>query len=513
MSSTTFELEQKHSAQVLADRLLGEFGCPFCILQQSDSDHYPLASWELVSGETSCLDLSKLPSETVNEPWFLPSNDQIGRRLAIPFNSAGERFLAVSIDSITWSEEDLRLAGLVSENLRLQQRVAEQEIEADQFAVQVSRDFEELTFLQRMMESLDVASADAQLSDVATSILRQLRPAIEARSLLFISAAETDPRYICVGEAIDLDWFALLRIGQHDYSAGPLVRNRIEDERFPGVGQFVSAEISNRTQPFGWLVAVNRVPSLFCNLDGTKSEAEFGTYEASLLSSATSVMAAYGLNRELLTRKEKLLIDVVRCLVSAIDAKDDYTRGHSIRVAQFARRLATELGWTDERCEKLYMAGLLHDVGKIGVPDEVLKKPGALEADERELIRRHPDYGWTILHQLEELQHVLPGVVHHHEDFDGSGYPDQIAGHEIPVEARVIAVADAYDAMVSDRAYRKGRSHDQALKILREGSGVQWDPEVVAAFESVASQIDQLAKDYRHAPSPQRKPTDDHTAS
>jgi HD-GYP domain-containing protein (c-di-GMP phosphodiesterase class II) len=150
---------------------------------------------------------------------------------------------------------------------------------------------------------------------------------------------------------------------------------------------------------------------------------------------------------------------------------------------------------------------LLHDVGKIGVRDAVLRKPGPLTDEEFEEIKQHPDKGWQILHELVPLQHVLHGVLHHHEQFDGHGYPDQLAGHAIPLHGRILAVCDAYDAMTSDRPYRTGMPQERAESILRSGAGKQWDPELIDAFFRCMPDILQIKQTYRPRPSVQRQPT------
>ncbi|TWT99780.1 Cyclic di-GMP phosphodiesterase response regulator RpfG [Botrimarina colliarenosi] len=174
---------------------------------------------------------------------------------------------------------------------------------------------------------------------------------------------------------------------------------------------------------------------------------------------------------------------------SAIDAKDRYTCGHSDRVARIAVRLAQEMGCEGEALNALYVGGLLHDIGKIGVDDAVLRKSGALTADEYDQIKLHPTLGEQILHGVPGLEPVLPIVRHHHESWDGSGYPDGLALEEIPALARIAAIADAIDAMGSDRPYRKGMPLEDVESTLREGAGKQWDPAVVASYFAARDDI------------------------
>ena len=172
---------------------------------------------------------------------------------------------------------------------------------------------------------------------------------------------------------------------------------------------------------------------------------------------------------------ESLSLHVVQTLADAIDAKDSYTKGHSGRVAEYSREIAKRYGYSPERQEEIYMMGLLHDVGKIGVPDAVINKPGKLNDEEFALIKAHPVRGARILQNIEEMPQLATGARWHHERFDGRGYPDGLAGEEIPEEARIIAVADAYDAMTSNRSYRGVIPQDVVKSELEKGSGTQFD--------------------------------------
>jgi HD-GYP domain-containing protein (c-di-GMP phosphodiesterase class II) len=176
------------------------------------------------------------------------------------------------------------------------------------------------------------------------------------------------------------------------------------------------------------------------------------------------------------------LLGLVRCLTAAIDAKDPYTWGHSERVARIAVGIAHQLGLAAEARSDLYLAGLLHDVGKIGVPDSVLQKAGPLSEEEFAYIRAHPVIGDRLVANVHALNHLRPGVRHHHERWDGKGYPDGLAGEDVPLQARVLAVADSCDAMMSARPYRSALPPVRIDAIMLEGAGSQWDPRVVEAF-------------------------------
>ena len=183
---------------------------------------------------------------------------------------------------------------------------------------------------------------------------------------------------------------------------------------------------------------------------------------------------------------------LARALLEMLEVKDPYTRAHCERVAGHAAHLAAELGCTPGVSERVRLAALLHDLGKLGVPDIVLCKPGPLSAREWGAMRRHPEVGARMLEPLPALADLALYIRHHHEWFDGSapGYPDHLQGPQIPLPSRIIAVADAFEAMTSRRVYRRGRPIDEALEELRAFRGRQFDPDVVDAALSLAEQRD-----------------------
>lgn len=183
---------------------------------------------------------------------------------------------------------------------------------------------------------------------------------------------------------------------------------------------------------------------------------------------------------------QKHYLETVRSLIAAIDAKDSYTKGHQERVAMFSMILARELGLPSREQELLQQAAILHDIGKIGVPEHILRKPASLTPEEFNVIKQHPVIGAEIISPVEFLKDAVPIVLHHHEKFDGTGYPDGIMGLQIPYGARIIAVADAVDAMLSERPYVPARTVEQVRKQLQLCAGTQFDPEIAA----VALKID-----------------------
>ena len=179
---------------------------------------------------------------------------------------------------------------------------------------------------------------------------------------------------------------------------------------------------------------------------------------------------------------KNLFMGSIQMLAGAVDEKDPYTRGHSDRVTKYSMMIAKDMGLDPGFLEILRVSAQLHDVGKIGIDDQVLKKAGPLTPDEYRKIQAHVEIGVTILKDLKKLSHILPGVRHHHESLDGSGYPDRLSGEQIPLEARIIAVADSFDAMSSDRHYRKRLTPMQIDDIFHKGRGQQWDCSVVDAL-------------------------------
>jgi HD-GYP domain-containing protein (c-di-GMP phosphodiesterase class II) len=171
-----------------------------------------------------------------------------------------------------------------------------------------------------------------------------------------------------------------------------------------------------------------------------------------------------------------------------LDLKDINTGVHSTRLAEWALRVARKMEMPEESLYQVEVAALLHDVGKIGVPDSVLKKAGPLTSEERALINRHPEYSWSILRLFPGLEEASLYALHHHEAVDGKGYPAGLKGSDIPLVSRIICVIDAFDAMVSNRCYRQGMQHNEAIARLIRGSGAQFDADVVRAFIPIAEQ-------------------------
>ncbi len=209
------------------------------------------------------------------------------------------------------------------------------------------------------------------------------------------------------------------------------------------------------------------------------------SYDSQLMEATAGMVSSFADNLALYDDLHASFVGSVRSLSAAIDAKDRYTFGHSERVAWMARELAAASGLTLEQCERVHIAGLVHDVGKIGVPEGVLCKPGSLTEQEFAAIKQHPTIGHRILRDIPGFEDILPGVLHHHERYDGRGYPAGLAGEHIPLIARLIGVADTFDAMSSTRSYRPALSRDRVLAEIERCAGTQLDPRVAMLVRSI----------------------------
>jgi len=386
-----------------------------------------------------------------------------------------------------WAAEVLERVGhLVVEQMAGNARIRELEAETQSLSVHVAATYEEISLLHRLTQNLKISESDEDLGRVALEWMQEVLPA-EGLAIQLIPVTDGGEPLAHRGRAESV----LLTFGQCpldnqqfgrlvDYldpraANRPIVVNHATTQEgswpFPEIRQMVIVPLAEGENLFGWLAGFNHV-----------TNSEFGTVEANLLSSVGAILGIHSGNIELYRQQSELLAGVVRALTSAIDAKDPYTCGHSDRVARVSVRLAEELGCDPESVNTIYLSGLLHDIGKIGINDNVLRKPGKLTDSEYEHIKTHVEIGHRILLDLKKLDGVRPVVLHHHESWDGRGYPDGLPNEQIPLAARILAVADSFDAMGSDRPYRKGLPDEKIDEIFRAGAGKQWDPKVVAAF-------------------------------
>ena len=382
-----------------------------------------------------------------------------------------------------WSPHGLRqMSELLLERLADKRRIAEAQRETAGLAQHLSEVYEEISLLHRLMENLKLSKSVEGLGQLALEWVEGLFPA-QALALQLTSGRPAGPEpapdsiLIVRGQCpVDDRQFAeLVRHVSRGAAGQPVVINRGFQSQdgwpCPQVREMILVPLPEGKNLFGWLAAFNHA-------DG----GEFGTREAYLLNSVAAVLGTHCGNTALYRHQAELMAGIIRALTATIDAKDQYTCGHSDRVARIAVRLAQELHCDPATVEMVNLAGQLHDIGKIGVNDSVLRKPGKLTDEEYRHIQRHPEIGHRILRDMKGLDAILPAILHHHEAWDGTGYPGKLHQDEIPLIARIVAVADAFDAMASNRPYRKGMSDERIDQIFHSGADAQWDPQVVAAL-------------------------------
>ncbi|MBU1897519.1 HD domain-containing protein [Myxococcota bacterium] len=293
-------------------------------------------------------------------------------------------------------------------------------------------------------------------------------------------------------EGIDWPSAALCAAGEAD-EAGPLSFEDLKpaalalEEAILAVDgrAFELLEVTPRTEPITSLLIsplTARGERLGVLVAARRGVQPFGEGDRKLLKIVADRVGVTAQNAQLIERLERSFQHTIEVLITALEEKDRYTAGHSNRVAEYARWIAEELGLPPREVELIHRSGRLHDIGKLLIRSEDLNKPSALTREELARFRKHPEYGEQLLKPIPTFREVIPGVAEHHESFDGTGYPRGLAGEEISLMARIMAVADAYDAMTSRRAYREARPHAYAMRELREGSGGQFDPRCVEAF-------------------------------
>lgn len=221
---------------------------------------------------------------------------------------------------------------------------------------------------------------------------------------------------------------------------------------------------------------------------------DFDKNDIKLFNAVASECAIFIENQNLFNDLKELLIGSLKALVNSIDAKDPYTRGHSDRVAIISKWIAEQYARTEkisqQEIQKIYLAGLLHDIGKIGVSESVLKKPGKLTAEEYNEIKTHPTIGAGILSEIHQMSDIIPGILYHHERYDGAGYPNGLAGDDIPLAGKIVVIADSFDAMTSQRTYRQALTLDEAINEVEVNLGKQFDPIIGSMF--LKSNIEKL---------------------
>jgi HD-GYP domain-containing protein (c-di-GMP phosphodiesterase class II) len=371
-------------------------------------------------------------------------------------------------------------AGALSAILERRQ-LAVREAELKQLASQLTRNYEEITLLHQLTREAQISQGAESLQHLTISLLAEMMP---HRQVAYVPCHESEA-VLSQGETLlkPQQCLQLIRtLGSHA-CRNVLVDNRLGERRlsvgFGTLAHLISVPVVEGKEQFGWLIALGRA-----------EDGELGSVEASLMGAVAAILATHQTNVKLYVNIKELFLGIVRALTSAIDAKDPYTCGHSERVAHLAHQIARKMGLPEEEQNKIYLSGLLHDVGKIGIRDSVLLKTGRLTNEELAHIQQHPTIGFDILSAVRQLQPVLSGVRSHHENIDGTGYPDQLSGDSISLMARIVAVADSFDAMGSDRPYRPALASSAIMENFRAGSGKQWDVSAVRALLAILHETD-----------------------
>ncbi len=364
------------------------------------------------------------------------------------------------------------------------------ENEVDQLASALAARFEELTLIHDLSQSMTLGDTSESIIPL---LLRELRACTSSRSLAIILEPDElvnhDTALHLDGWPVEEDWLNQI-IAQTEQGSpidpGVTISVAIANQvPMPDGGRIhiIVVPIHRRNQLLGRMIAIR-----------TDQQNEFGTTEADLMRSTSMMLGVHLLNQRQFVELQQMYEGAIGSLVSALDAKDTYTSGHSERVSQLTVELATRLGYDEAGISRVRMAGILHDIGKIGVDDAVLNKPGKLTDEEFEQIKQHPVLGYEILKGIRQFSDLLPAVRHHHESWDGSGYPDGLAGDAIPRDAQIMAVADAFDAMTSDRPYRPGMCLEKVITIFQSGRGTQWAADVVDTLLGMPAVMQQYAR-------------------
>lgn len=350
--------------------------------------------------------------------------------------------------------------------------------------------FEELSLIHELSESLTKGFDSAKIVE---TLLQELSPCIACSSLTIILHGEPD-----VGVAASVRSFGVdtneAAIRELGCAAETLTRQQLGEDATVAVANNVESAdgstarvivvpIQQNNSRLGEMVAIREMDA-----------PEFGTTEADLMKSTAMMLAIHLINQHQYLELQQMFESTVESLVSALDAKDAYTCGHSQRVAELTVELAKRLGYDEEGIARVRMGGVMHDIGKIGVDDAVLRKPGRLTDEEFEKIKEHPVLGYEILKGIRQFKPLLPAVRHHHESWDGTGYPDGLAGDDIPRDAQIMAVADAFDAMTSDRPYRSGMPLEKVIGIFSGGRGKQWAADVVDVLLNMPEVMERYAR-------------------
>ncbi len=453
--------------------------------------------------------------------------DEGNQVLAAILKSDGEAVRAALIDcgrERRWTSDEVRVAsemlGLLAEDFQAEGQ-AEKQIEM--VSNELSQTYEELVLLHKLSTNMKVTEPDAAFLQMACDSLADI-VSVEGMAILLERNVEGERRLILAA--------GLGLIDVNEQMAGVL-RNRLIEEINSGHEALLDSEVDSHFK-YNWpaniksIIAVpfwekEKTGTPFSSFEGGKETEEtvrqgtpcgengsfiiglmvavnrldkpdFDSTDAKLFNSVANGCAIFIDNGRLFRDLEELFIGSLKALTSSIDAKDPYTRGHSERVAFISRWIAERIDGEEplerEEIHKIYLTGLLHDIGKMGIDDAVLRKKGKLTEQEMNDIRKHPSIGASILSGIKQMRDIVPGVLCHHERADGRGYPNGLAGEQIPLASKIIGLADSFDAMTSERTYKEVMTVEEARAEIEKGLGTQFDEKVGRIF--INSDLHQL---------------------
>jgi putative nucleotidyltransferase with HDIG domain len=391
-------------------------------------------------------------------------------------------------------EQIIRQARLVLSMVRDQVRLAAMEEEIDSLSGQLANTYEELSLIYQLSSGMKI---NRRSGDFFKQACCDVMEVMTMRGMgVALRADNPQAQEPVLYGALSLPPGTVHRLSEElmiilSHRKSPLlVNNLAKDKTLSWLAEYatqlLAVPLMRQEQVLGCLFGID------------KQNGEFDTVDSKLLNSIANESAIYLENSMLFDDVRGLMMGLLHSLTSAVDAKDTYTCGHSERVALLSRSLALEAGLNENQVDRIYMAGLLHDVGKIGVPEAVLQKCGKLTDEEFAQIKKHPEIGARILKDIKQVEDIIPGVLHHHERYDGKGYPAGLAGDSIPLMGRIICLADCFDAMTSSRTYRKALPLEVALTEIRRCSGTQFDPVLSDAFLRLGiDELRELIRDHQ----------------
>jgi len=405
-------------------------------------------------------------------------NEQALVKIAQELDLDPQRVKRLAADASHTGVEAQDFLAIVTWLLESNQTVETSDEEIANLTANLARTYEELSLVYRISGSMQLTQQPREFLhnicqevlgvmdiDCALAVVR-LHAALMEDEELIVLAGE------CPCGVEELHKFAVEAIApRFDNNPGPILENHVAAQQgasvsADGIRNYVAVQLAS-DQPIGTLIGFN------------KATGDFDSFDLKLISSVGNQAGVFLANSRLYADLQDLLMGVLHTLTSAIDAKDPYTAGHSRRVALISKRLAEKCGYPPEKVQQVYLAGLLHDIGKIGVPEATLSKEGKLTPQEYEQIKRHPGIGASILGGIRQMDKVILYILTHHERPDGRGYPRGLRGDQIPIEGLIVGLADAFDAMTTERTYRKALTTEAAAQEIRRFSGKQFDSGLV----------------------------------